>query len=111
MIPNDFEITIEFYSYELFSSNNNILQSARKLAKQLSDFATFKRNSNPQQLPNQQQQQSFSSQAQTLSNSSNNYSYSMHKFKLIAKATLTHNDLSDQVESKPLQILNDSSNF
>jgi len=106
VIPNDFEITIEFYSYELFSSNNNILQSARKLAKQLSDFATFKRNSNPQQLPNQQQ--SFSSQAQTLSNSSNNYSYSMHKFKLIAKATLTHNDLCDQVESKPLQILNDS---
>lgn len=43
-----------------------------------------------------------------LTNSSNNYSYSMHKFKLIAKATLNQNDLSDNVETRCLQLINDS---
>jgi hypothetical protein len=80
------------------------------LAKQLSDFATFKRNNNSNQQNNQQQQsQSFSSQAQTLSNSSNNYSYSMHKFKLVARATLTAKDISEQIETKYLQVIHESS--
>jgi len=107
---NDFEITIEFYSYELLSTANNILQSAKKLAKQLTDFATFKRNpTNTGQL-----QQSMSSlnnlPAQSNGNNgSNNYSYSMHKFKLIARAKLTASDISEDIETKPLQVINESS--
>jgi len=107
---NDFEITIEFYSYELFNTGNNILQSAKKLAKQLTDFATFKRNPN-----NASQLQQSMNSLNTLpaqsngSNNSNNYSYSMHKFKLIARAKLTAIDISEDIETKPLQIINETS--
>lgn len=112
MKQNDFEITIEFYSYELFNTANNILQSAKKLAKQLTDFATFKRNgNNTSQLQQQQSIASFNTlPSQPNGNSSNNYSYSMHKFKLIARANLTAKDISEDVETKPLQIINESSN-
>lgn len=109
---NDFEITIEFYSYELFNTGNNILTSAKKLAKTLTDFATFKRTgNNSHQLA--QQHQSISSfntlPAQSGSNGSNSYSYSMHKFKLIARAKLTASDITEDVETKQLQLINDSS--
>lgn len=108
---SDFEITIELYSYELFNTGNNILQSAKKLAKTLTDFATFKRNSHN---GNQVQQQQSGSGLNTLPNqtnttsNSNNYSYSMHKFKLIGRAKLNGSDISEDIETKPLQLINES---
>ncbi len=107
---NDFEITIEFYSYELFNTGNNILQSAKKLAKQLTDFATFKRNPNNASQLQQSMNSLNTMPAQSNgSNNSNNYSYSMHKFKLIARAKLTATDISEDIETKPLQIINETS--
>jgi hypothetical protein len=108
---NDFEITIEFYSYELFNTGSNILSSAKKLAKTLTDFATFKRAGNGHQLA--QQHQSISSfntlPAQSNGSHSNSYSYSMHKFKLIARAKLTAGDISEEIETKHLQLINETS--
>ena len=115
-------ITIELYSYELFNTASNIIQSARKLAKQLTDFASFKKANNGnqqthQQLQQQQQQtqlpasQNLTAQSNQSSNHIipiNNYSYSMHKFKLIAKSYLTHKDISDQMETRSLEIINES---
>lgn len=104
----DFLITIELYSYELFNTANNLMQSARKLAKQLTDFATFKKVNNSQQQivtqnsgPNQMNQSSS-----ILPN--NSYSYSMHKFKLIAQSQLNHKDISEQLETRNLDIINES---
>jgi DNA anti-recombination protein RmuC len=105
--PNKFEIAVEIYSYELFNNANNILQSARKLAKQFTEFATFKRNTHQQA----QQINSNLNGANSLQNANNSYSQSMHKFKLIAKATLTQEDLSESVETKNLKIVNDSGKF
>ena len=103
-----FEIVIEFYSYELFNTGNNVLQSARKLAKQFADFATFKRNSQFTQINGQQSQQQQSQF--NLANSSNNYPQSIHKFKLVARATLNQDDLDEQIKTKSLKLANDSSN-
>ena len=105
-----FEIVIEFYSYELFNTANNILQSARKLAKQFTDFATFKRNTQLTQINGQnhhQQQQQHSSYF-NLSNSTSNYPQSIHKFKLVARATLNQDDLNEQTTTKSLKLVNDS---
>ncbi|CAF0791577.1 unnamed protein product [Brachionus calyciflorus] len=107
--PNTFEITIEIYAYELYNTSNNILQSARKLAKQFTDFATFKKHGSNQTTSNQnvlaQMPNLFNN---ALTNSTNTYSYSMNKFKLIAKAVLNKNDVSEDTETRPLQIINDS---
>jgi hypothetical protein len=103
-----FEVLIEIYSYELFNAANNILQSARKLAKQFADFATFKRNSQQGTIGhNSGQQQPYLN----LANSTNNYPQSIHKFKLIARASLNQEDLCDQISTKCLKLVNDSSNF
>lgn len=96
----------------MYNTAGNILQSARKLAKQFTEFATFKRNST--NLSGSIQQNNVLSQMpnlfnNALTNSTNTYSYSMHKFKLIAKALLTQADLSDQIETKCLQLVNDIS--
>ena len=113
---DDFLITIELYSYELFNTASNIIQSARKLAKQLTDFATFKKGSNNN---NQQQQNqplhSFQNNGGTISSQSNsnallqnnNYSYSMHKFKLVATSQLTQNDINEQYETRNLDLINE----
>lgn len=92
------------YSYELFNNANNILQSARKLAKQFTEFATFKRNTHHQAA----QLNSNLNGANSLQNANNSYSQSMHKFKLIARATLTQDDLSENIETKNLKLNNDS---
>ena len=103
-----FEVLIEIYSYELFNAANNILQSARKLAKQFADFATFKRNSQQGTIGHTAgQQQPYLN----LANSTNNYPQSIHKFKLIARASLNQEDLCDQISTKCLKLVNDSSNF
>lgn len=106
--PNNFEITIELYAYELYNTSNNLLQSARKLAKQFTDFASFKRNSTNQNGTNQnvlsQMPNLFNN---ALTNSTNTYSYSMNKFKLIARAILGKNDVSEETETRPLQIISD----
>lgn len=104
---NDFLVTIELYSYELFNTANNLMQSARKLAKQLTDFATFKRNTNQSQLQTAQTNGGHSGQSVAPLMSGNNYSYSMHKFKMIAKGCLTQKDLSDHLETRSLDIINE----
>lgn len=43
-----------------------------------------------------------------LTNSTNTYSYSMNKFKLIAKAVLGKSDINEETETRPLQIISDS---
>jgi hypothetical protein len=89
----------------LFNTTNNILQSARKLAKQFSDFASFKKpqanNTLMSQIPHL-----FNN---ALTHSTNNYSCSINKFKLIARAVLTQNDICDKVQTKNLTLINDSS--
>jgi hypothetical protein len=105
-------ITIELYSYELFNTASNLIQSARKLAKQLTDFASFKKANINGSTLQQQHQMSQSSGVQSNQSTNhilpiNNYSYSMHKFKLIAKSYLTHKDLSDQMETRCLEIVNE----
>lgn len=106
---NDFEITIEFYSYELFNTGNNILTSAKKLAKTLTDFATFKRTGNNSHQLAQQHHSISSFNTLPTQSSGNSYSYSMHKFKLIARANLTASDITEDVETKHLQLINESS--
>ena len=108
MKQSKFEVVIEFYSYELFNAANNILQSARKLAKQFADFATFKRNSQQGTIS-----QSFGQQQShlNLANSTSNYPQSIHKFKLVARASLNQEDLCEQVSTKSLKLVNDSSKF
>lgn len=92
----------------MFNAANNILQSARKLAKQFADFATFKRNSQQGTIVHTAgQQQPYLN----LANSTNNYPQSIHKFKLIARASLNQEDLCDQISTKCLKLVNDSSNF
>jgi hypothetical protein len=44
-----------------------------------------------------------------LTHSTNNYSCSINKFKLIARAVLTQNEICDQVQTKNLTLINDSS--
>ena len=102
---SNFEIVIEFYSYELFNAANNILQSARKVAKQFADFATFKRNTQQGTIghANGQQQAHLN-----LANSTSNYPQSIHKFKLIARASLNQEDICEQVSTKCLKLVNDS---
>ena len=92
------------YSYELFNTATNLIQSARKLAKQLTDFATFRRTNNQQQQVNQL---NTAQPGQSIPSLNNNYSYSMHKFKLIAKGYLSQKDLSDQLETRCLDIINE----
>jgi len=101
----------------LFNTANNLIQSARKLAKQLTDFATFKKasnNNNQQQNQYNQSLQSFQNSgtisSQSNSNSllqNNNYSYSMHKFKLVATSQLTQKDINEQYETRNLDIINE----
>jgi hypothetical protein len=127
---DNFQLTLEIYSYELSNSatnnNNNILiQSARKLVKQFADFASFKRNSSnysAQQQSSVMKEMAMTSHENNIitSNKSNtlsvlsqasNNSYSLHKFRLIAKSVLTKRDLSDQVETRDLTLLNDYSDM
>lgn len=102
---------MEIYSYELCNTANNLLQSARKLAKQFTDFATFKRNNiqnNQQNSTNNVLSQMPNLFNNALTNSTNAYSYSMHRFRLIAKAILTQDDVSESANTKSLQLMNDS---
>ena len=107
MEPKQFEIVIEFYSYELFNTSNNVIQSARKLAKQFSEFASFKKSQSSNSAVNQMSHL-FNN---ALTHSTNNYSCSINKFKLIARASLTQNDISEHVETKNLTLISDSSKF
>lgn len=94
--PDKFEITIEIYSYELCNTANNLLQSARKLAKHFSDFATFSSTTKrgDAMSHNHNQNSILSSQIPILFNASSHSSaYSMNRFCLIAKATLSHEDI------------------
>lgn len=103
----------------MFNTASNLIQSARKLAKQLTDFATFKKasnnnNNNQQQNQYNQSLQSFQNSgtisSQSNSNSllqNNNYSYSMHKFKLVATSQLTQKDINEQYETRNLDIINE----
>ena len=103
MNPADFELVMEVYSYELLSSNTTyILQSVRKLAKHLSELAPFKRSSATaaSTLPHQHQQLSVAQASNAAP-----YSYSMHKFRLVANSTLTPSDVAGQAQTKMLQIL------
>ena len=60
-----------------------------------------------------QQQQSVSSfntlPVQSGGANPSNYSYSMHKFKLIARAKLSTTDISEEVQTKNLQIIHETS--
>ena len=71
-------------------------------------FATFKRNSQFTQ-PNGPQQQQTQQTPLSLANSTSNYPQSIHKFKLIARATLNQEDLNENVTTKSLKLVNDSS--
>lgn len=59
-----------------------------------------------------QQQQSVSSfntlPVQSGGTNPSNYSYSMHKFKLIARAKLSTTDISEEVQTKNLQIIHET---
>ena len=113
----DFELKIEVYSYEIFNTttNNLISQSARKLAKHLSDFV--KKSS----LPSQQNLSTISGSSASSSNSgicSNNfnqhqdpYSYSSHRFKLCAQTKLNPNDISENIETRNLKLVTDSTSI
>ena len=97
---------MEIYSYEFSNTASNVLQSARKLGKNLTEFASFKKNSAQNNYENLlAQMPSLFNNA--LTNSTNNHSsYSMNKFKLIAKATLNQKDLSDDIQTRSLSLFN-----
>ena len=97
---------------------NNILQSARKLVKQFTDFSIFKRNNSSQQQQQAQQVPQSQTSIGAVNGGENpasvlehatNHSYSLYKFKLVAKSTLRFGDISDQIETKDLKLVNESS--
>jgi hypothetical protein len=103
-----FEIIIEFYSYELVNAANTVLQSARKLAKQFAEFASFKRNSQQNGAASQVNGNHSQTSQFSLFNSTSSYPQSIHKFKLVARASLNQDDLDEQIKTKCLKLVNDS---
>lgn len=97
------------------------MQSARKLAKQFGDFASFGANTTSTSTgkrggpnhPNQQNQNVLSQMPNLFNTALTNsaYSYSMHRFCLVAKACLTQDDvdLDNQASTKSLQLLANNS--
>ena len=79
---DEFEIEIEFYSYELFNNSNTILQLARKLAKQFSEFASFKQRGTTSNIIRQMTNAAngVASTTATLVANNSNYSFSNHKW-------------------------------
>ena len=114
----NFEMNIEIYSYEIFNTTTNSLisQSARKLAKHLTDFvrktslASSQSNNNSLSSSNSsgsshQLNQQFQQQQQQHNDP---YSYSSHRFKLCAQAKLKPADISEHVETHNLQLINET---
>jgi hypothetical protein len=74
-----------------------IIHSARKLAKQLHDFA--KKTNHSISGPS----------LHFINQNDSSYAYSSHRFKLCAKATLTQQDLSENIEARNMILINDTS--
>ncbi len=104
----DFELNIEVYSYEVFNTttNNLISQSARKLAKHLSDFV--KKSSISSQNLSSSSTSGTTSVINGINQQQDPYSYSSHRFKLCAKTMLKPSDISENIETRNLQLISDS---